>query len=145
MKIPPPARLHAVREDNENPELAGYAGNATISASLTTSTNQPTHKENTMSYVAITEARPERTSIPGIAASNSQERLISVLDRMGLVPRDLGEALKRLAAAGGKPGDHFKVSVWKLDQVLGNTDASIANRIAFKSSLDRAGLLSVER
>jgi len=98
-----------------------------------------------MSYVAITEPRPERTSIPGIAASSSPARLIDVLSRMGLMPRDLGEPLKQLAAAGGKPGDHWKVSVWKLDQVLGNTDASIGNRIAFKSSLDRAGLLSVER
>jgi hypothetical protein len=46
----------------------------------------------------------------------------------------------------GKPlGEYFKVSVWDLDKALESVDCSVTNRLAFKSSLDRAGLLSVPK
>jgi hypothetical protein len=95
--------------------------------------------------VHITAPRPDKIAISGIGASNSPARLIDVLSRLGLMPRDLSDPLKSLAAAGQKPGDHFKVSVWKLDEALNRTDASTVNRMALKASLSQFNMLSVER
>jgi hypothetical protein len=46
--------------------------------------------------------------------------------------------LKQIAAAGKKPGEFFTVSVWDPNRALESAACSVVDRIAFKSSLDRA-------
>jgi len=53
--------------------------------------------------------------------------------------------LKQIAAAGKKPGEFFTVSVWDSEPPLESAACSVVDRITVKSSLDRAGLLSVPK
>jgi hypothetical protein len=88
---------------------------------------------------------PKRT-VAGIHGSDSTERLIQTLANLGLCSSDLATPLKKLAAAGGKVSDHLKISVHDLDQALaGVAFCPISNRIAFKTSLARAGMLTVPK
>jgi hypothetical protein len=57
----------------------------------------------------------------------------------------MAEPLKILASHGKPLGEHYRVSVYKLDAALNKTGASTENRMAFKASLDRWGLLVVPR
>jgi hypothetical protein len=41
------------------------------------------------------------------------------------------------------PGQYFTVSLWDLDGALAEVGRSVSQRMAFKNSLDLAGLLSV--
>jgi hypothetical protein len=87
----------------------------------------------------------EINPIPGINASNDPQRLIDVLSRMDLISDGMAEPLKILASHGKPLGEHYRVSVYKLDAALNKTGASTENRMAFKASLDRWGLLVVPR
>jgi hypothetical protein len=86
-----------------------------------------------------------KKSALGISAAGRPQDLIKTLGRLGLVPGDLGESLQKLAAAGGKPGEFYQVSVYDLDQALAQTEASLEQRMAFKASLHRNGLLVVPK
>jgi hypothetical protein len=118
----------------------------------TTTTIQPTTtktKANIMSfnpeYVSASSKPATKQAVPGIGPSGDPARLIGVLQNLGLCPHELATPLKQLAAAGKPLKEFFTVSVWDLDRALQNVDCSIQNRMQFKASLDRAGLLSVPK
>jgi hypothetical protein len=152
-----PIKIRAVREDPEEPHLDCYRGNPTGLAELlaTRTTTQPTTtKENTkMSHhnftgyngIAASQSGTTKKGVAGITASADPARLIDVLARLGVCPHDLATPLKQLAAAGKPVKEFFQVSVWDLDRALADVDCSVSQRMAFKNSLDLAGLLSVPK
>jgi hypothetical protein len=83
--------------------------------------------------------------VAGINASNDAVRLIQILERLDLVSPEMAKPLKTIAAPGGSVKEVYQVSVYKLDQALRKTEASVEQRLAFKASLDRFGLLVVPR
>jgi hypothetical protein len=93
----------------------------------------------------VTASKPTKHAVSGIGPSGDTARLIGVLQNLGLCPHDLATPLKQLAAAGRPVKEFYQVSVWDLDRALQNVDCSIQNRMQFKASLDRAGLLSVPK
>jgi hypothetical protein len=89
-------------------------------------------------------AAPKR-HMPGIGANGNVSRLIGVLQALELCPIGLGESLQKLAAYGKPVKEFFQVSVWDLDRALAGVECSIEQRMAFKASLDHAGLLTVPK
>jgi hypothetical protein len=95
--------------------------------------------ESLRAYVSSKElevwqsARPQRAVSGGAKCSGAG------------YPHELATPLKQLAAAGKPLKEFFTVSVWDLDRAPQNVDCSIQNRMQFKASLDRAGLLSVPK
>ena len=89
--------------------------------------------------------KAELTPIPGINASDDPKRLIDVLLRLDLISDGMAESIKTIAAHGGDVKPHYQVSVYKLDAALKSTGASLENRMGFKASLHRHGLLTVPR
>ena len=83
--------------------------------------------------------------VPRINASNDPVRLIQILERLDLVSPEMAKPLNTIAAHGGSVKEVYQVSVYKLDQALRKTEASVEQRLAFKASLDRFGLLVVPR
>jgi hypothetical protein len=83
--------------------------------------------------------------VPRINASNDPVRLIQILERLDLVSPEMAKPLKTIAAHGGSVKEVYQVSVDKLDQALRKTEATVEQRLAFKASLDRLGLLVVPR
>jgi hypothetical protein len=57
----------------------------------------------------------------------------------------LAVPLKTIAAAGGELKEFLQISVYKLDQALRKTEATVEAKIAFKASLHRHNLLVVPR
>jgi hypothetical protein len=86
-----------------------------------------------------------KTHVNGICASNDPARLVEVLERLDLCSPELGVPLKTIAAAGGELKEFLQVNVYKLDQALKRTEATIEQRLAFKASLSRFGLLVVPK
>jgi hypothetical protein len=149
-----PIKIRAVREDPSNPILECYRENPIGLAKLlaTRTTIQPTTtktKANIMSlnpeYVSASSKPATKHAVSGIGPSGDPARLIGVLANLGLCPHELATPLKQLAAAGKPLKEFYQVSVWDLDRALQNVDCSIQNRMQFKASLDRAGLLSVPK
>jgi hypothetical protein len=97
------------------------------------------------SSVQSCSAIRNRHAVSGIGPSGDPARLIGVLQNLGLCPPDLAAPLKKLAAVGRPVNEFYQVSVWDLDRALQDVDCSIQNRLQFKASLDRAGLLSVPK
>ena len=83
--------------------------------------------------------------INGINASNDPSRLIDVLETLELITPELAKPLKTIAAHGGPLKDVITLSVYALDAKLRNTDATLEQRLAFKASLARHGMLTVPR
>jgi hypothetical protein len=154
-----PTRIRAVRENPEKPLLDCYTSNpnglAALLASRTTAEpHRPQLKENmNMSHhnytgyssLAASKSGTTKQAVAGVGASTDPARLIDVLARLGLCPHDLATPLKQLAAGGTPVKDFYQVSVWDLDRALANVDCSVSQRMAFKNSLDLAGLLSVPK
>jgi hypothetical protein len=93
-------------------------------------------------YVA---PKVSKRPMPGIGASNDPARLVNVLETLGLCSSVMAEPLRELAAHGKPLRPHFTVSVYKLDEALENIECTVSQRMQFKASLDRAGLLTVPR
>ena len=70
------------------------------------------------SYYQPDATTPKKRAVPGISASRDPKRLISVLQRLELLPSDLATSLTALAAAGGNVGDHYQVVEYRLDEKL---------------------------
>jgi hypothetical protein len=83
--------------------------------------------------------------INGINASNDPSRLVDVLETLELITPELAVPLRTIAAHGGEVKDFATVSVYALDAKLRTTDATLEQRLAFKASLARHGLLTVPR
>jgi hypothetical protein len=155
MKLPLPTKIRAVAEHPDAPLLDCYPGTkedvARIYALLTTAPSPiKTTKEKPMlnmtSFDPFLAAKGnERTHIVGINGSNSPTRLIETLERLELCSPKLAEPLKTLAAAGEKINEHLQIPVHELDAALRRTDATIEQRMAFKSSLNSLGVLYVVR
>jgi hypothetical protein len=152
--LPIPTKIKAVREDPNDPIVNCYSEDpitlAKIFAGRSTSTPTPptTPKEKPMQNMTGYDgnhSKVEKTPINGINASNDPVRLIEILERLDLVSPEMAKPLKTIAAHGGSVKEVFQVSVYKLDQKLRTTEASVEQRLAFKASLDRFGLLVVPR
>jgi hypothetical protein len=152
--LPTPTKIRAVREDPAAPLVDCYPEDPTTLARLfatrstTTPTPTTTPKEKPMQNMTNYDgnhSKVEKTPINGINASNDPVRLIEILERLDLVSPEMAKPLKTIAAHGGSVKEVFQVSVYKLDQKLRATEASVEQRLAFKASLDRFGLLTVPR
>jgi hypothetical protein len=153
--LPIPTKIKAVREDPNDPIVNCYSEDpitlARIFASRSTSTTPtPTTPKGKTPMMNMTgydgnHSKVEKTPINGINASNDPVRLIEILERLDLVSPEMAKPLKTIAAHGGSVKEVFQVSVYKLDQKLRTTEASVEQRLAFKASLDRFGLLVVPR
>jgi hypothetical protein len=155
--LPILTKIKAVREDSSAPLLECYAETpetvARIFAGAATSTNNqrpkegPKQMQNMTGYnPLLANAKEEKNHVAGIGASNDPARLLDVLDRLGVGPSDdMMTSLKTLSAHGKPIGEHFQVSVVKLDQALRKTEATLEQRLAYKASLHAAGLLMVPR
>jgi hypothetical protein len=113
------------------------------------STIKPTKKETTMSgytpnYTGVSEVvpAPKTRFVPGIGGSNSIDRILATLHALGLCPPDMLSPLKTLVCNGDPMGKWLKVTVAQLDAALSTTDASVSQRMAFKSALTQIGLLA---
>lgn len=93
----------------------------------------------------VSAAKAQKKSVGGIHAHSDAKRMLSVLTSLGLCTPELSASLEKLAAAGGDVSALYKVSVWDLDRALNEVWCSVSDRIAFKASLSRAGLLSVPK
>jgi hypothetical protein len=67
------------------------------------------------------------------------------LVRLGLCSSELASPLKSITAAGAPIKELFQVNVWELDRALAGVECSIEQRINFKSSRDRLGILNVPK
>jgi hypothetical protein len=157
--LPIPTRIRAVRENPESPFLDCYPGTppetlAKIFASRTTVTpptiQSPKEKPmlNFTNYdenLAAASKGVTKNHINGIGASDNPGRLVDVLETLELITPELAVPLKTIAAHGGAVKDFTTVSVYALDAKLRGTDATLEQRLAFKASLARHGLLTVPR
>ncbi len=89
----------------------------------------------------------EKNHISGINASNDPGRLVEVLERLEVISPEFAKPLKTICAHsdGKQLRDVLQINVYQLDKALKATDATIDQRLAFKASLDRFGLLVVPR
>jgi hypothetical protein len=156
--LPIPMKIRAVRENPESPFLDCYPGTppetlAKIFASRTAT--PPTIKSpkgkpmlNFTGFderIAAASKGVTQQHVNGIGASNDPGRLIDVLETLELITPELAVPLKTIAAHGGAVKDFTTVSVYALDAKLRSTDATVEQRMAFKASLARHGLLTVPR
>jgi hypothetical protein len=150
--LPIPFKIQAVAEDPKNPLLHCYQESPDVLAKIFASAKLPTtpspkKEKNIMSLnpVHITEAAPVITPVPGIQAYNVSNKsgMIRTLARLGFIPDGQQDKIEALAAHNMETG--LKVDVYKLDQRLKTTGASISQRLAFKASLSHAGMLFVPR
>jgi hypothetical protein len=147
--MPTPTKIRAVREDPASPILECYADDPAALAKLfashstTTSTKEKPYMSLNPEYVTAA-AKPKR-AVMGVGANYNVSALIGTLQRLELCPSGLAEPLKQLAAAGQPLAQYYQVSVYDLDRALSDVDCSVSQRLQFKSSLDRAGLLTVPK
>jgi hypothetical protein len=95
--------------------------------------------------VAAASKGVTKQHINGIGAANDPSRLIDVLETLELITPELAVPLRTIAAHGGAVKDFTTVSVYALDAKLRTTDATLEQRLSFKASLARHGLLTVPR
>ena len=88
----------------------------------------------------ITAPKTPKRHVSGIGAG-SPARLVEILSRLNLVPNELTTPLQTLAAHGKPLSQYFQVATDALDVALMGVECSIEQRFAFKSSLNKAGLL----
>jgi hypothetical protein len=152
--LPIPRKIRAVREDQSAPLLDCYPGltKEDVTRILAGRTITPPIKPKEKSMLNMTNYDPflaakgeEKTHIVGIGGSNSPTRIIETLERLELCSPKLAAPLKTLAAAGEKINEHLQIPVHELDAALRKTDATIEQRLAFKSSLNSLGVLYVVR
>ena len=67
---------------------------------------------------------------------------VKTLNRLGLCSNEMADPLKKLAAQKRPLSEFFQVSVYDVDRALKGVEASPEDRIGFKSSLARAGLMT---
>jgi hypothetical protein len=154
LMLPVPTILKAVREDPAAPLIECYPGQTPDAlreilavANPTTIGKEKGQKTMSHNYTGYdgNARKLEISPVPGINASDNPQRLIDVLSRLDLISDGMAEPLKILASHGKPLAEHYQVSVYKLDIALAKTGASLENRIGFKASLNRHGLLSVPR
>ena len=80
-----------------------------------------------------------------INGTDNPARLIDILERLEMCSAELAVPLKKIAASGGELKEFLQIPVHKLDARLRNTDATVEQRMALKSSLSRHGMLFVQR
>jgi hypothetical protein len=98
--------------------------------------------------IAASSKGVTRDHVNGIGGSNNPSKLIDVLETLELITPELAVPLRTIAAANSpdcKVKDFATISVYALDAALRKTDATLEQRLAFKSSLHRHGLLTVPR
>jgi hypothetical protein len=146
-------KIKAIREDPKDPRLECYSSDiatlATVAVSKAFSHQPPTTKEseNIMSnYTGVTgldgPAFPSaKRFVTGVSANDNAQAIVKTMHRLGLVSAELETPLVQLAAHGKPLGQYFQVSLYDLDQALKNVEASPQDKIGFKSSANRAGLL----
>jgi hypothetical protein len=132
----------------KRPDMSSITLRATLGFDDSPTTKaQHAQKENTkMSGLNREFAEDVITHTPkrgvvGIGGTDNQGRMVSTLQRLGLVPSDLAVSLQTLAAHNSPVSEFLKIKVWDLDRELAKTDASLENRMSFKLALSRAGIL----
>jgi hypothetical protein len=119
----------------------------------TTHPPSKSQKENNMSLnftgyderLAASSKGIEKNHVNGIGASDDPSRLLDVLETLELIAPELAKPLKTITAHGGEVTEFITLSVYALDAKLRTTDATVEQRMAFKSSLARHGWLTVPR
>jgi hypothetical protein len=148
--MPIPTKIRAVREDPSAPILECYADDPAVLAKFFASRSTTTSSTKGKPYMSlnpeyVTAAAKPKRAVMGVGANYNVSALIGTLQRLELCPSGLAEPLKQLAAAGQPLAQYYQVSVWDLDRALSDVDCSVSQRLQFKSSLDRAGLLTVPK
>jgi hypothetical protein len=153
--MPVPTKIRAVREDPDHPHLDCYSNDvatlAALAVSKVFSNHQPTTtpKKVDIEMIDINPANPNynptastKRYVAGIGANDNAQALVGALHRLGLMSHDMETPLKTLAAKGQPLSPYFQVSVYEVDRALKDVaNVSTQDRIGFKSSLHRAGLL----
>jgi hypothetical protein len=80
--------------------------------------------------------------VSGIIANDNPVALVKALHRLGLCSHEMSDPLQKLAAQKRPLNEFFQVSVYDVDMALKDVEASPQDRIGFKSSLKRAGLMT---
>jgi hypothetical protein len=165
--LPAPTKIKAIAEDPKSPFLECYdATNIESLAAIAVSrafANNPTtttipnpinpiptttkKEATTMSvenfgnpnYVTST---PSKRFVSGIMGIDNPVALVKTLNRLGLCPNAMAEPLQALAAAKRSLAEFFTVSVYEVDLALKDVECSPQDRIGFKNSLLRAGLMT---
>jgi hypothetical protein len=76
-------------------------------------------------------------------SANDPQALIGTLHRLGLCPHEMVVPLKTLSAAGKPLSPYLQVSLYEVDKAISNVEnASPLDRMGFKRSLQRAGLMT---
>jgi hypothetical protein len=87
----------------------------------------------------------DRAPITGISATTDVGRLVETSAKLGLVEDRMIAPAKQLAASGTPISEYVSVDVVSLDRALRKFETTVEGRLAFKSSLHRAGLLTVPK
>jgi hypothetical protein len=94
----------------------------------------------------VSDSNPasSKKAVPGVQAyrDGNVEPLLKTLARLGLCDSRYIEPLTAIAAAGQSMKDSFQINVWDLDAKLKDAHCTFEQRIGFKRSLERAGLLA---
>jgi hypothetical protein len=157
MPLPIPTKINAIREDPDNPIVSCYREEKTELAKIfasrsTTTPPTKTQKEKPMQNMTgfnehASVKGVEKNHINGINASNDPGRLVEVLERLEVISPEFAKPLKTICAHsdGKQLHEVLQINVYQLDKALKATDATVDQRLAFKASLARFGLLVVPR
>jgi hypothetical protein len=97
-------------------------------------------------HLAMRSSGHDRIPITGVSATTDIGRMIETLAKIGLVEDRYIAPCRQLAASGKDISEYVSVSVVDLDRALRNFETGgPENRMAFKASLHRAGLLKVPK
>jgi hypothetical protein len=146
-------KIKAIREDPKDPRMDCYANDVATQAALEISkvfSNQPNPKpESSKQMSIINYGNPElnptiapKRFVVGVIANDNPVALVKTLNRLGLCSNEMADPLKKLAAQKRPLSEFFQVSVYDVDMALKGVEASPEDRIGFKSSLKRAGLMT---
>lgn len=148
-------KINAVREDLTNPHMNCYANDIATQVALSVTrvfanhqpTTPPKESENNMTVENfgnpnyVTGPAAPKRFVSGIIANDNPVALVKALNRLGLCSNEMADPLQKLAAAGRPLGEFFKVAMHDVDRALFGVEGDPRDRIGFKNSLLRAGLI----
>jgi len=158
--LPAPTRIKAIAEDQKSPFLECYDATsieslAALAVQKVFATNpiNPTTKltkestkqmsvENFGNPNYVTGPAAPKRFVSGIIANDNPVALVKTLNRLGLCSNQMADPLQKLAAAGRPLKEFFTVSVYEVDRALKDVECSPQDRIGWKNSLLRAGLMT---
>jgi hypothetical protein len=156
--LPILTKIKAVREDPKDPIKDCYptTPEALVALSLTRviANHQPTSlKEESTPMISINPANPnyltdddvikasKKRYVSGVGANDNPIALVGALHRLGLCSSEMAEPLKKLAAQKRPLNEFLQVSLHDVDRALAGVECTPLERMGFKNSLNRAGLL----